>query len=139
MQIEKEYVAARRVLLDALEALEGHLDSLVLVGAQAVYLHTGESELNVPLFTADAGIALNTKNLRDEPEIGDLLRSAGFKADLNPGHKKTSGRPHLGWKTVSVRRLGGFLLFWNLIAGKPKHIVLALSEPAEFIFLSDRC
>lgn len=31
-----EYVSARRVLLDALTALEGHLDSLVLVGAQAV-------------------------------------------------------------------------------------------------------
>ena len=42
-----EYVAARRVLLDALAALEDHLDNLVLVGAQAVYQHTGETDLNV--------------------------------------------------------------------------------------------
>lgn len=33
-----EYVAARRVLLDVLEALRPHLDAVVLVGAQAVYL-----------------------------------------------------------------------------------------------------
>jgi hypothetical protein len=31
-----EYVTARRVLLDALSALQDHLDSLILVGAQAV-------------------------------------------------------------------------------------------------------
>jgi hypothetical protein len=32
------YVAARRVLLDALGALDNHREALVLVGAQAVYL-----------------------------------------------------------------------------------------------------
>lgn len=37
-----EYVTARRVLLDALVALEGHLDNLILVGAQAVYHYAGE-------------------------------------------------------------------------------------------------
>jgi len=37
-----EYVAARRILLDALDALHDHIDSLILVGAQAVYLHTGD-------------------------------------------------------------------------------------------------
>jgi hypothetical protein len=35
-----EHVEARRVLLDALTALTTHLDALVLVGAQAVYLRT---------------------------------------------------------------------------------------------------
>jgi hypothetical protein len=35
------YVAARRVLLDALEAIKPHLSALVLVGAQAVYLAAG--------------------------------------------------------------------------------------------------
>ena len=33
------YVRARRALLDAADALEAHLDAVVLVGAQAVYLH----------------------------------------------------------------------------------------------------
>ena len=39
------YVKAREVLLDALEALGPHRASLVLVGAQAIYLHTGEVDL----------------------------------------------------------------------------------------------
>ncbi len=81
-----EYVAARRVLLDALDALGGHLDSVVLVGAQAVYLHTGDAELNVPLMTTDADLVLNAQCLADTPEIGQALRGAGFRPGLNPGH-----------------------------------------------------
>jgi len=34
-------------LLDALEALEPHLDAIVLVGAQAVCLHTSDTDLAV--------------------------------------------------------------------------------------------
>ena len=64
-----EYVAARRVLLDALEALD-HLPSLILVGAQAVYHHTGDADLNVPLMTTDADLAIDTHGLADVPEIG---------------------------------------------------------------------
>ena len=60
-----EYVAARRVLLDALTALTGHLDNLILVGAQAVYHHTGEGLLNVPLMTTDADLAINVDGLCD--------------------------------------------------------------------------
>jgi hypothetical protein len=41
------YVAARRALLNALDALQPHLEALVLVGAQAVYLHAGEGDLAV--------------------------------------------------------------------------------------------
>lgn len=81
-----EYVAARRVLLDALAALEPHLGSIVLVGAQAVYLHTGDADLNVPLMTTDADLALDTQQLADDPEIGGALRAAGFTAGQNPGH-----------------------------------------------------
>ena len=36
-----EYVAARRILLDALEALAAHGDAFIVAGAQAIYLHTG--------------------------------------------------------------------------------------------------
>ena len=42
---DPQYVRARCVLLNAADALAAHLDSVVLVGAQAVYLHTGETEL----------------------------------------------------------------------------------------------
>lgn len=81
-----EYVAARRVLLDALDALQDHLDNLVLVGAQAVYHHTGSADLNVPLMTTDADLAVNTHQLADAPEIDGLLQAAGFTAGPNPGH-----------------------------------------------------
>ena len=83
--VAPEYVAARRVLLDALEALTYHLPSLILVGAQAVYHHTGDADLNVPLMTTDADLAIDTRGLADVPEIGSLLRGAGFVPGPNPG------------------------------------------------------
>ena len=45
---EREYVLARRVLLDVLAALGEHRDAVVLVRAQAVYLHTGQATLPSP-------------------------------------------------------------------------------------------
>lgn len=45
--LPQEYVAARRVLLDALTALAAHRDQIILVGAQAVYHHAGTGDLNV--------------------------------------------------------------------------------------------
>ena len=85
METVEEYVQARRVLLDALAALEPHLDNLILIGAQAVYLHTGESDLNVPLMTTDGDLAMNTTGLADVPEIGGAMRAAGFSPGANPG------------------------------------------------------
>ena len=81
-----EYVAARHVLLDALGALHDHLDNLILVGAQAVYLHTGDGTLNVPPMTTDADLALNTQRLAGTPEIAQTLIDAGFTPSTNPGH-----------------------------------------------------
>lgn len=86
MAVAPEYVVARRVLLDALAALEGHLDNLILVGAQAVYHHTGDADLNVPLLTTDADLAINARELAGAPEIGSVLRAAGFTPGPNPGH-----------------------------------------------------
>ncbi len=56
-------IRARRVLLDALEALAGQRQAIVLVGAQAIYLHTGEADLAVSPFTQDADLALNPATL----------------------------------------------------------------------------
>jgi hypothetical protein len=81
-----EYVTARRVLLDALTALDAHRENLILVGAQAVYHHTGSSDLNVALMTTDGDLAINTRDLAEAPEIGAALRQAGFIAGPNPGH-----------------------------------------------------
>lgn len=40
--IDPVYVVARAALPDALDALGEQRDAVVLVGAQAIYLHTGE-------------------------------------------------------------------------------------------------
>ncbi len=62
------YVNARRVLLDALTALEPQLDSIVLVGAQAIYVHTGAvTDLAVAEYTTDADLAVAPADLRDSP------------------------------------------------------------------------
>ncbi len=55
---ESEYVIARRVLRDALTALRAHLDALVIVGTQAVYLQVGEGDLAVAPYTTDGDLAV---------------------------------------------------------------------------------
>ncbi len=64
------YVAARRVLLDALDALREHLDAIVLVGAQAVYVHAGEADLSVAPFTTDSDLAIDPRHLSPQPLRG---------------------------------------------------------------------
>lgn len=72
------YVAARRTLLDALEAVQEHLNAIVLVGAQAVYVHTGEGELEVAPYTTDGDLALDPGQLGADPLIESLLEGADF-------------------------------------------------------------
>lgn len=80
-----EYVAARRVLLDALAALEAHLDAMVLVGAQAVYLHTGDADLGIAPTTTDADIVLSPDRLADQPLLREALVGALFSPGPTPG------------------------------------------------------
>ena len=54
---DPRYVAARRGLLDALEALADHRDSIIVVGAQAVYLRFGGSLPDSSADTTDGGDA----------------------------------------------------------------------------------
>lgn len=51
--MDELYVVARRVLLDALEALGAHRDAVVLVGAQAIYLRVGEDDLLLTALSSD--------------------------------------------------------------------------------------
>lgn len=73
------YVAARSVLLDALKAIEPHLNALVLVGAQAVYLHTGDADLAVAPYTTDGDLAIDPARLEPEPLLELSMDQAGFK------------------------------------------------------------
>lgn len=77
------YAAARRVLLDALQALRDHLDALVLVGAQAVYVHAGETDLAVAAYTTDGDLAIDSTCLGPEPLIETALANAGFAQKTN--------------------------------------------------------
>jgi len=79
------YVRARAALLDAAEALEAHRDALVLVGAQAVYLHTGDADLAVAEYTTDADFTVAPADLADTPLIADLLGARGFTPREHPG------------------------------------------------------
>jgi hypothetical protein len=81
----REYVQARRALLDALQALRSHTDALILVGAQAVYLHTGDGDLAVAPTTIDADLAIDATLLSDDPNLAEALVEAGFALAINPG------------------------------------------------------
>lgn len=74
-----EYVAARRVLLDALEALGPHEAALILVGAQAVYLRAGPGSLPIAEFTTDGDLTIDPEFLSEAPPLGELMAAAGFE------------------------------------------------------------
>ena len=77
--LDPRYVAARRVLLDALFALAAHNRALIVAGAQAIYLRTGGADLTITVapYTTDGDLALDPRNLGDDPE----LETAMMKAD----------------------------------------------------------
>lgn len=75
---EALYVAARRVLLDGLEALDTHRQAAILVGAHAVYLRVGEGDLATTPATTDADLALNPNLLGGVPLLDESLAAAGF-------------------------------------------------------------
>jgi len=74
------YVVARRVLLDALDALVDQRDALVLVGAQAIYLRSGDADLTIALaaYTADGDLGIDPRRLSDRPLLEEAMQAAGF-------------------------------------------------------------
>jgi hypothetical protein len=72
---------ARTALLDALEALNEHLEAVILVGAQAVYQHTGNAKVALAEFTTDGDLAIDPDLLGSDPLIEDAMTAAGFRPD----------------------------------------------------------
>jgi hypothetical protein len=72
------YVEARRVLLDALFALQAHGSAIIVAGAQAIYLRTGASDMSVAPYTTDGDLAIDPSLLGDDPELEPTMESAGF-------------------------------------------------------------
>lgn len=92
-EVDPVYILARKVLLDALEALGPQRKAVILVGAQAVYLRTGETDLEVAPFTQDADVALDPVLLQDEPLLAAAMERAGFTAGDQPG----------AWRSARIR------------------------------------
>ncbi|MBU6427986.1 MAG: hypothetical protein KGR26_03160 [Cyanobacteria bacterium REEB65] len=84
-EFDQEYIDARRILLDALDALVPHHSALTLVGAQAIYLHVGAADLAIAEYTSDADLALNPELLASEPVLEETLRAGGFLPTRQPG------------------------------------------------------
>ena len=72
---------SRGALLDALEALHEHSDSVIVIGAQAIYLHTGAADVPLAEFTKDSDLALDSRSLAGNPLIEDLMQRAEFRLD----------------------------------------------------------
>ena len=98
--IDAHYIRARAVLLDALDALVPFREAVVLVGAQAVYVHTHaiDADFAVSPFTYDADLALNPELLIGQPGpvhpplITAAMQAAGFTLTDQPGiYKRADG------------------------------------------------
>lgn len=74
MTVDPLHLAARRVLLDALEDLAEHRDAVIVVGAQAVYLRTRVELPGVAEYTTDGDLALASDRLADSPLLEDAMR-----------------------------------------------------------------
>ena len=78
-------VQARSVLLDALTALWDHRDSVVVIGAQAIYLHTGAAAVALAEATKDSDLALDSRSLGADPLIEAAMTRANFILNPDPG------------------------------------------------------
>lgn len=74
---------SRRALLDAVEALHGQREALIVVGAQAIYLHTGVEDEAIATETRDSDIVVNPAVLEREPLLQEAMEAAGFHLDLS--------------------------------------------------------
>jgi hypothetical protein len=75
-------VAARSALLDALDALADQREALVLIGAQAIYLHTGAVPVALGEATKDTDLAIDPRALSDDPLLEEAMQRAGFHRNL---------------------------------------------------------
>jgi hypothetical protein len=94
----REYVAARRVLLDAVEALRPHERAVILAGAQAIYLRTGPTSLPITEFTTDGDLAIDPALLAEAPPLSALMEAADFKLAVMQG----APEPGIWQKKISV-------------------------------------
>ena len=76
-------VRARDALLDALDALSAHRQAVVVIGAQAIYLHTRDVALALAEATKDSDLALDPRTLGQDPPVENVMHRASFRLDRN--------------------------------------------------------
>lgn len=91
MTLDPYYVAARRVLLDALEDLADHRDAIIVVGAQAVYLRTGAANVGVAEYTTDGDLAIASDVLAGSPLLEDVMSARFDLARRGPTEAEEPG------------------------------------------------
>ena len=72
-------IRARSVLLDALKALDAHREAIIVIGAQAVYMHTGGAQIALAEATKDSDLAIDARALGQLLE--EAMMVAGFRLD----------------------------------------------------------
>lgn len=81
--VDDPLIAARSALLDALEALREQRDSVVVVGAQAIYLHSGRADVAIAEATKDSDLAVDPRVLPEQPLLEEAMKRAGFYPNAN--------------------------------------------------------
>lgn len=82
-------IEARKALLDALEAIGNHRESMILAGAQAIYLQTPDFDSPVEGATRDADLTIDITNLKSDPKLEVALTENGFNLIQDPGRWET--------------------------------------------------
>lgn len=87
---DPQYVQARKLLLDVVEALGVQREAVILIGAQAIYLRRSSEEIAVAEFTRDADLAVVPRKLKNAPALNKVMKSLGLTSE-EPGIWTTSG------------------------------------------------
>lgn len=83
--MDELYSRSRRALIDALEALAEHREGVILIGAHAVYIYTGETDVPIVTRTKDSDLALDPALLSSDPLLEDAMTRADFHRNLESG------------------------------------------------------
>lgn len=83
--MDELYARSRLSLLDALEALSEHRDGVILIGAHAVYMYTGEADVPIATRTKDSDLALDPALLGTDPLLEEAMADAGFQRNRESG------------------------------------------------------
>lgn len=73
-------------MLDALEALGPHRDSVIVIGAHAIYIRQAGRSTGLAPLTKDSDLAIDPRSLADSPRLEEAMQQAGFALDPESKH-----------------------------------------------------